>query len=140
MQYFNQPSNLFGTVTKRKLLGTLANNTGTTNGTEYRIDGAENIIFTLSVTAITGAAHTYDVKIQHRQKVSDSWVDTGLAFTQVSAAGSQSLKSDRPLLQRIRFVGVGGGTETTIAGTIHMAYTQGMRGRKILHGTNGAVS
>lgn len=135
-------SGLYSAVSKQRLLLTLANDTGTTTGAEKRIDGWENLMFRLAITAMTGAGHTSDIKIQHRLRSTDAWADTGLAFSQVQVAAptttwTQTLKTDRPLLPRIRVIAVGGGTETTLAGTVSVVGVQGPRGRVVDHGYTG---
>ena len=78
------------------------------------------------------------IKIQHRLRASDSWMDTGLAFTQVVVAGgatwNQKLLTTGPLLPRIRANATAGGTTTTLAYKLFMVYDQGARGRFVNHG------
>lgn len=130
-------SALYGVAPKSKTLVTYAAGT-TSNSAEKRIDGAQNIQFQLVVLTMTGAGQTQDIKIQHRLRSTDSWMDTGLAFTQVVVAGgatwNQRLATTGPLLPRIRVVNTSGGTVTTFTGVVSMVYFQGARGRFVNHG------
>jgi hypothetical protein len=46
----------------------------------------------LTIATLTGTTQLLDVKLQHRDLSTDSWIDvTAGAFTQASAAGSQAL-------------------------------------------------
>lgn len=139
MSIFNSiEAALYPAVKKRKVIEDY-NSTGATHqGAEVRIDGCKNIQFQLIVTAMTGAVQTQDIKIQHRLNGSDSWLDTGLAFTQVVVAGgatwNQRLATTGPLLPRIRTNATGGGTTTTLAYKVLMVYEQDPRGRYVNHG------
>jgi len=129
-------STLYNAVKKTRRLLTIAA-AASANGAEVRIDGCQNLLFQLVILTMTGANQTQDFKIQHRLKSTDSWQDTGLAFTQVVVAGgatwNQSLKSDRPILPRVRIVNTAGGTTTTLTATVDMIYEQGPRGRFVNH-------
>lgn len=131
-------SQLYGAASKRKVVEDYSSTGATHQSAEKRIDGARNITFKLIVTAMTGAGQTQDIKIQHRLKASDTWVDTGLAFTQVVVAGGttwdQELPTTGPLLPRIRVNATAGGTTTTLAYQVWMIYQQGPRGRYVNHG------
>lgn len=137
MPFNSIESVLYGVAPKAKTIKTWAA-AATANGSEVRIDGAENIQFQLVVLTMTGAVQTQDIKIQHRLNQSDSWQDTGLAFTQVVVAGgatwNQRLASSGPLLPRIRAVNTAGGTTTTFTAVLKMVYRQGARGRFVNHG------
>lgn len=137
MTIANIESTLYGVAPKVKTIKTYAVGT-TSNGDEVRIDGAENVQFQLVILTMTGAGQTQDIKIQHRLRSTDSWQDTGLAFTQVVVAGgatwNQRLASSGPLLPRIRAVNTSGGTVTTFTAELKMVYRQGARGRFVNHG------
>ena len=128
---------LYGAASKVRRLVTYAVGT-TSNSAESRIDGFENVQFQLVVLTMTGAVQTQDIKIQHRLKASDSWMDTGLAFTQVVVAGgatwNQRLATTGPLLPRVRVVNTSGGTVTTFTAVVNAIYRQGARGRFVNHG------
>lgn len=134
----NIETQLYGVAPKAKLVENYSGTGATHQSAEVRIDGARNVQFQLIVTAMTGASQTQDIKIQHRLKASDSWLDTGLAFTQVVVAGgatwNQRLASTGPLLPRIRANATAGGTTTTLAYKLYMVYDQGARGRFVNHG------
>ena len=129
---------LYSAVKKAKTVENYSSTGATHQSSEVRIDGARNIAFQLIVTAMTGAVQTQDIKIQHRLGAGDSWLDTGLAFTQVVVAGgatwNQRLATTGPLLPRIRTSAVAGGTTTTLAYKLIMVYEQGPRGRYVNHG------
>ena len=130
-------SALYGVAPKAKTIVTFAA-PASANSAEVRIDGAQNIQFQLVVLTMTGANQTQDIKIQHRLRSTDSWMDTGLAFTQAVVAGgatwNQRLATTGPLLPRIRVVNAAGGTTTTFTGKVIMVYFQGARGRFVNHG------
>lgn len=129
---------LYSAASKAKVVENYNSTGATHNSAEVRIDGARNITFQLIVTAMTGAVQTQDIKIQHRMRASDSWLDTGLAFTQVVVAGgatwNQSKVTTHPLLPRIRVAATAGGTTTTLAYKLYMIYDQSPRGRFVNHG------
>lgn len=131
-------SQLYGAATKSKLVENYSGTGATHQSAEVRIDGARNVQFQLIVTAMTGSGQTQDIKIQHRLRSSDSWLDTGLAFTQVVVAGgatwNQRLATTGPLLPRIRANATAGGTTTTLAYKLYMIYAQSPRGRFVNHG------
>ena len=134
----NIETQLYGAVKKAKTVEDYSSTGATHQSAEVRIDGARNIQFQLIVTAMTGAGQTQDIKIQHRLNSTGSWLDTGLAFTQVVVAGgatwNQRLATSGPLLPRIRANATAGGTTTTLAYKILMVYEQGARGRFVNHG------
>jgi hypothetical protein len=131
-------SSLYRATSKSKTIENYSGTGATHNGAEVRIDGCWNIMFQLIVTAMTGANQTQDLKIQHRKNASDSWLDTGLAFTQAVVAGgatwNQAKLTTGPLLPRVRINATGGGTTTTCAYKVLMTYVQGARGRFVSHG------
>lgn len=134
----NIETQLYGVAPKAKLVEKYSSTGATHQSAEVRIDGARNVAFQLIVTAMTGAVQTQDIKIQHRLKASDPWLDTGLAFTQVVVAGgetwNQRLATTGPLLPRIRTNATAGGTTTTLAYKVYMIYDQSPRGRFVNHG------
>lgn len=129
---------LYSVAPKAKTVENYSGTGATHQSAEVRIDGARNVAFQLIVTAMTGAVQTQDIKIQHRLRASDSWLDTGLAFTQVVVAGgatwNQRLATTGPLLPRIRVNATAGGTTTTLAYKVYMIYDQSPRGRFVNHG------
>lgn len=138
MPFNSIESVLYGAASKAKTVENYSSTGASHNSAEVRIDGAENVQFQLIITAMTGANQTQDIKIQHRLKASDSWLDTGLAFTQAVVAGgatwNQRLATTGPLLPRIRVAATAGGTTTTLAYKVIMVYRQGARGRFVNHG------
>lgn len=69
-------------------------NTGTVdlNGEERDLGAPQVCSARLTVVTLTGTTPLLDVKLQHRMKSGDSWVDvTNGAFTQASAAGEEAL-------------------------------------------------
>lgn len=132
-------STLYGVTPKQKTIENYSGTGATHNSAEVRIDGALDVAFQLIITAMTGAVQTQDLKIQHRKNASDSWMDTGLAFTQAVVAGgvtwNQRLATTGPLLPRIRVAATGGGTTTTLAYKVLMQYQMSARGRFVNHGT-----
>ena len=129
---------LYSAAPKSKTIENYSGTGATHQSAEKRIDGARNCMFQLIVTAMSGAVQTQDIKIQHRKNGSDSWLDTGLAFTQVVVAGgatwNQTKLTTGPLLPRLRISAVEGGTTTTLAYKVLMTYVQGARGRFVSHG------
>ena len=138
-QFATIVSTLYGSTPKQKPIETYSSTGATHNSAEVRIDGALDIQFQLVVTAMTGAAQTQDLKIQHRKNASDSWLDTGLAFTQVVVAGGATWNQNKvttgPLLPRIRINATSGGTTTTLAYKVTMIHQMSARGRFVNHGT-----
>lgn len=137
MSFPSIESQLYSAVSKRKIVESYNSTGASADSAEVRIDGARNILFILQVTAMTGAGQTQDIKIQHRLKSSDDWLDYA-SLTQVVVAGgaswNQVVSSAKPILPRIRVSRTAGGTTTTLAYKLYMVYEQGPRGRFVNHG------
>lgn len=62
------------------------------DGEERDLGSPQHGAARLTVVALTGTTPKLDVKLQHRELSTDSWADVASgAFTQASAAGSESL-------------------------------------------------
>ena len=69
----------------------------------------------LTITTLTGTTQLLDVKLQHRDLATDSWVDvTNGAFTQASAAGSEAL-----MVSLFRYVRVVSNFTNTITAAVY---------------------
>lgn len=66
--------------------------TATFNGETQTNLESKGIRLTLNISAISGTSPTLDIKLQHRDPVSLTWIDiTDAAFTQKTATGTDDL-------------------------------------------------
>lgn len=119
----------YGVAPNSKVLQTGTALAASANGTGYDIRGWDDISFLLAVTA--AATGTLDVKIQHSWD-GITWVNSGIAFTQVTTA--VATETEVPTAHLGRYVrGV-----ATIAASGVYTFELRMIGRK-LGGAKGPV-